>query len=126
MEVCVGVTQCVLVEKSGSCRAAQPPVSQQGCSAAVPHKHLPPPCPLMALSSLTWGSPRLPTAPFKLSLEPLSPSLPWACSALTLPPAQTVLVQVISLWDEPLDEHLDLFPGWVLILAFRGSFGVVL
>lgn len=82
--------------------------------------------PLMALSSLTWGSPRLPTAPFKLSLEPLSPSLPWACLVLTLPSAQTVLMQVISLWDEPLDVHLDLFPGWVWILAFWGSFGVLL
>lgn len=71
-----GVTLCLLVEKSGSCRAPQTPISQQGCPAALPPKYLPPQYPLMSLSSLIRGSPHLLTVLFKLSLEHSSLSLP--------------------------------------------------
>lgn len=101
------------------------PNSQQVCSAALTPKYLPPQYPLMALSSLIKGSPHLLMVPLKVSLEPLSPSLPWSCSALTLPPAWTFLKQVLSLWDEPLlnDAHFNLFPGWVLTLVLGESWG---
>lgn len=32
-------------------------------------------------------------------------------------------MQVISLWDEPLDAHFNLCPGWVLTLVLREVLG---